>query len=513
MEAIRTLIRGIRYYFKMVHSLPDIHSLPEVVLIYIFQSLNINNRLKACLVCKDWLNIINCRKLLIDIEIKFSKSADEGLRLFSHMKRCFVFFSFRGITIDDSMFEFFKTYCKQFVTLTFINCKLNNIRECKIKQNILHWENLKYLDVQNSVILPLFTVLPNVTDLKLRLNSGLSDYVMSELNKSLQKLEIFCLGCKVCSDEMCKEFYGHEETPLKVALSFASIRELIEKNRATLRCIDFLSARIPPEALITISKIGGLKLRKVLFPFTMPLSCVRTFCENQLSLTSLDMYFLSPDINDTMHVLCRRLHKLEELSIKFNNLINNCIIGIFHLQHLVKLDLSCNGNISELDFREAVSNLRAFNLKHLNLAYTKISDESLFELLNWNRNIRSLSVSGTSISNRTLNMICKNLILLEYLVIGSCEEISDSGLTGEFENYSGSLTPTSLRNLKYLTNLNLSWNSLITNDGCIKAIRFLNLKYLYLNNCACLEVNDDFKIQLRKQNPRLQILETSHAIR
>ncbi|GFR21037.1 hypothetical protein TNCT_568181 [Trichonephila clavata] len=107
-------------------------------------------------------------------------------------------------------------------------------------------------------------------------------------------------------------------------------------------------------------------------------------------------------------------------------------------------------------------------------------------------------------------MICQNLIHLEYLILESCPTISDSGLTGEFEDYSDSITPTPLSNLKYLTELNLTQNNLITNQGCIKAIRLRKLANLSLIACRGLILNNDFEMELKKQNPSLRNFKTGN---
>ncbi|GFQ94896.1 hypothetical protein TNCT_254271 [Trichonephila clavata] len=210
-----------------------------------------------------------------------------------------------------------------------------------------------------------------------------------------------------------------------------------------------------------------------------------------------------PVEDNTVSAVCKCLQHLQELILFNQQKIDKCIIEIFQLQNLVKLDLSYCRNISQFSYQEAVLDLKTVNLKYLILTNATISDADLFKLLKCNQNIRHLEVSSTCISNKTLNMICKNLLLLECLILSSCSEISDSGLTGEFENYFDSLTPTPLSNLKYLTELYLSQNSLITNESCIKAIQFPKLETLFLNNCPGLILSEEFKSKLKMQNPCL----------
>ncbi|GFR25947.1 f-box domain-containing protein [Trichonephila clavata] len=489
----------------------DISSLPEEVLLHILQFLNIRHRLIASLVCKKWLHLINCNQLLCDIKIQFSTKVENTFKSFSHMTREFQWFSFHEIVIENSALEFLKKYSRQFVRLSFIDCAtVHSKNESGFEDQIQNCDNLKFLEIRNSNVIHLFHSLPNVTTLIIHIPSGLTDYVISELNKSLFKLEVLSLGCYVsCEKVVWKRFYVNGETvetnPSDLILSFESVRSFIEKHSNTLKVLDISMLQLLPEAVLIISKIKGLKLKSILFASGLRSKYIQMFCENHSSLTSLDLSSSLYATNETICAVCKCLPNLQEFVIRYNHVIDSCIIEILQLQHLVKLDLSYSVKISELSYREAVSNLKVFKLKYLNLAFSEISDESLFELLRHNLNIRYLNVSRTSISNKTLNMICKNLMVLECLVLDSCKTISDSGLTGEFENYSDYLTPTPLSNLKNLTKLDLSRIPSITNDGCLKAIWFLRLRVLHLLECKSLILQNDIEIQLQKQNPCLRI--------
>ncbi|GFY58643.1 f-box domain-containing protein [Trichonephila inaurata madagascariensis] len=485
----------------------DISSLPPEDVMGILKFLDVPSRLKASLVCKMWFQIINCPQLLCDVKIQFSGEVDEAIKRFSRMTRKFQWFSFIAVKISNPVVEFLKKYSSQFVILSFSDCKvIDGIFKHTLQDKILHCDNLLTLNILNSDITFLFAPLLNLTELNLRLKFTLSDYVISEFSKSLSKLEKLSLGDGVVMEEEAyKRFFFTEvePTPSYNMLTFVFIKMLIEKNRFTLRCIDFTNLQLAADHVITISKIQGLKLTKILFPYKLNSIYVERFCENQLSLVAVDFSTLTHVEDNIVSAVIKCLQNLQEFIIFNMQTIDKCITEIFQLQNLVKLDLSYCFYISQLSYNKAVSGLKTFKLKSLNLAFAKISDDNLFKLLKCNKNIRYLNVSGTCISNKTLNMICNNLILLECLILSSCREISDSGLTGEFESYSDTLTPTRLSNLKYITQLNLNKNS-ITNKGCIKAIRFPKLKTLFLNKCRRLILNQEFIMELKKQNPYLQ---------
>ncbi|GFR27177.1 hypothetical protein TNCT_141651 [Trichonephila clavata] len=486
-----------------------ISSLPPEVLKGMFQFLDVRSRLKAAVVCKTWCQIMDCPQLLCDVKIQFSGEVDETIERFSRMTRHFQWFSFYKVIISSTVAEFLKNHSSQFVILLFRDCEVIDSKfESKLQDKILHCDNLRTLHLLNSNIAFLFVPLLNLTKLELHMYSGLSDYVVSQCTKSLSKLEILSLGDSVVyNEEACKRFNVTEEeieiNPSHTMLSFVCVKMLIEKNRATLREIDFLRLGLLPEDILTISTIEGLELRLVLFPKNFNYTYVERFCENQLSLVTVNLSKSMYVGDNTVSAVIKCLQNLQELILSSKRTIDKCILEIFQLQNLVKLNLYCCYDISQLSYHKAVLNLKTFKLKYLDLSHAKISDDDLFKLLKCNQNIHHLKVSGTCISNKTLNMICKNLIRLEFLTLSSCRAISDSGLTGVFENYSDSLTQTPLSNLKNLTHLNLNKNSLITNEGCIKAIRFPKLKELFLHNCPGLILSEEFKMELREQNPCL----------
>ncbi|GFW61525.1 hypothetical protein TNCV_347731 [Trichonephila clavipes] len=386
---------------------------------------------------------------------------------------------------------------------------LSDEKKLNYRESFLKCDNLKYLETENSDVIALFAFVPNVTTLKIQGFSGLTDYVVSQLNKTLFKLEFFLLSkSRIYSEADHKRIYVLGETletnPSKSVLTFASVKNFIEKRKNTMKELDISTLYLSPEDVLTISNINGLKLENVLFPPDLPSSFIKKFCENQLSLTSLQLTSLLHVTDDTIHALCKCFPILKKLVIKQNCVIDKSIVEIFQLEHLEVLDLENSKAISPLNYLKAVFKLKAFKLKELNLAFAQISDDGLCELLMHNLNIRHLNISHTSVSNETLNMISRKLINLEILELESCREISDPGITGELEYYSDSLTPTPLSNLKKLKKLDISCNSLITNNGCMKAIKLPNLKCLLLVECNNLFFHNDLEIILEKQNPRLR---------
>ncbi|GFR11657.1 f-box domain-containing protein [Trichonephila clavata] len=436
------------------------------------------------------------------------------------MTRHFEWFVFIRIAISDSVVYFLKKYSKLFVRLIFIDCRIQTQkRKSQYRERFLKCDNLKYLETENSDVIALFAFIPNVTTLKIHEFSGLTDYAMCQLNKTLFKLEMFSLSGSIIYNEAHYEKYylnGQtiETNPSKSVLSFAGLKKFIEKHKNTITGLNLSKLKLSSETVVTISNINGLKLKNISFTPDLPSSVIKKFCANQLSLTSLQLTSLCHVTDETVCALCKCLPNLENLYICPNRKIDASIVEIFQLEHLEALFLGHSKAISELNYGQAVFKLKAFKLKDLNLESAQIADYSLCELLKRNLNIRHLNLSHTSVSNETLNMICRNLINLESLSLDTCTRISDPGITGEFQYDFSSLTPTPLSNLKNLRKLDISNNRLITSNGCIKALKFPYLRSLLLQECAFFIYRHHIHRILEKQNPRLiHFIISAHSIK
>ncbi|GFQ81457.1 hypothetical protein TNCT_422241 [Trichonephila clavata] len=487
----------------------DASMLPLVVLKQIFQFLNNSEILTASLVCKGWMNAINFHQLICDFKIQFSGEIDEKVKFLHSMQHQFQLFSFSEVPISDSVVKFLKENSKQFVTLSFHGCRLvRGKSDPRFPDRILECDNLKTLDVESSDVLYLFAAIPNVTNLRL-FYLYLTDYIVSRLKESLSKLEVLSLtGCIASEEKEYKSYYVNEaaiETnPSQIVFTFESVKRLIEKNRISLRSIDFHNVVLSSSTFVAIAEINGLRLSSVVFPKTFNAKYLREFCENQPSLISLNLSFRNRTnkqalYNEAINEVCECLPNLQEFIMRSNDEIDKGIIEVFPLESLTRLDLTKCVNITKPSYRLAVSNLSAYQLEYLDLNSAEINDEDLFKLLVGNRDLRYLDVSRTCISDKTLNTISKNLVLLKYLVLEGCSSISDSGLTG------GPGNPAPLSNLRNLRHLDLRSILSITAAGCLQAIRFPNLECLLIEGCINIIADEHFEVQLRTQNPSVEL--------
>ncbi|GIX99192.1 f-box domain-containing protein [Caerostris darwini] len=491
----------------------NIISLPDEVLIHIFQYLNYHDRLVASAVCKKWLNATNCRFLLSDINCTVPRNPEARKVLF-HMTRRFHNFIFSSAVICDIALEFLKQFKDQFISLQFQNCYVDSQLYMRPGSRVSICENLQKLTVCNSSAFLLIMSFPNLVDLNIQL-STLTEGQIRHLNNASPKLKKLVLNAKVTC--------------------FPALKNFIARCSDTLKVLDIIETCLLPDAVVELSQIQDLKLEKMIVDPSLPVGQITDVFQNQCHLTSLDLSDLrdtSTVTDEIVRIICHNLRDLEDLILTYLERIDESVVEIFQLEKLRKLNLSFCAKISLSSFCNAIDHMKLSKLEYLNLGCTLIGDQPLVKILIQNKNINYLDLTFTCISDTILKVIWKNLTKLTHLKIPYCSGLSDSGLIEEIK-YNAAIGKAgiddamnvdkemkdneaskhnagvcaSLSNLKNLRVLDMSRNSNITWIGCLKSIKFQHLETLYLKDCQQLKTDSPFVDQLRKQNPSLKELE------
>ncbi|GIX98918.1 f-box domain-containing protein [Caerostris extrusa] len=516
----------------------NIYSLPEEVLIHVFQYLDVPDRLVAGLVCKKWLCATDCRRLMNEVTCDVPPDAPSRKALLFGMSRQFHHFRFSTGVVDDIVVRFLKEFREQLFSLTFLSCPLDagippsSIPELKIPS----CDHLQFLSIQDCDVLCLFTELPSLTYLRLYSLPCLTDRLVRDLNRTMPHLRTFKLMAEVtCDSRVYKRYYyKREETfataPSDIIFSFPALKDFLRRRGATLRCLDVTKTDLPPRAVVELSRIRGLRLEKVLFNPDLSANRIVDFCHAQRHLNFLDLSKILSVSDESVRSICDLLKDLRDLTITFKHRVNESVRDIFQLQGLRRLNLNFCAKISRSSFREAVSATRITGLEHLNLGFTSIDNDTLCTLLRQNGNITHLDLTYTRVSDASLGVVCSSLTRLRCLIIAYCSRITDCGLTGEAEcdapmdeadasaaaeamdvDVDGpsdnpravDVDPcASLSNLKELESLDIRENSQITMNGCVKAIRFRHLTKLRLDDR--FKFDESFAAKMREQNPALR---------
>ncbi|GIZ01861.1 f-box domain-containing protein [Caerostris extrusa] len=421
----------------------DLHilHLPNEILVHIFKNLDGYTKLKCCLVCKRWLNVINGRSLLHDIV--FRVNGKDASKILSCLTRQFVRIRFVRVSINDDILEFLNQFQNKFIALYFSDCSVDVDRfDRNPKDRIPCCDNLLYLTMTGADAFLFFASLPKLKALHFDCRYVLRYRDLCEMEATMPSLEELNLGGVVCNPHVYRSMYRGgkrvEEQPSDRILSFPAIKNFIANRRGTLIRLSVGKTDLPPEALIEISEISDLKLMRMVFnsyflPHLGTSPNLEEFCRNQRHLMHVNLKQLSRLTDHGLISVCHNLQNLQYLELSSRHLIDRGIVEVFKLEKLRSLCMpNCIG-ISPSTFHEAVFQTGMTRLVCLDLQETLISDADLRTLLLGNENIEYLYVSGTRVSDATLWEISRHLTKLIILNLSECPGISDVGLTGEVE--------------------------------------------------------------------------------
>lgn len=466
-----------------------------------------SDKLKVCLVCKKWFNIVDSKYLLRNIIVQFDVSNEIPE---ANMSRKFLNYSFKTILIDDMHYEFLRCISSVIEYISFENCIVRDIKR-QISFSDISFENLKVLKVINCDFWILFANSPNLTELHLSGNSIITDDGLAILQRSMKKLRTLSLYCFVnCDPKTYKRFYpqssSYEKNPSSYILSLPALKSFISERVNTLKELN-LYFNIDSHALEEISNIEKLCLQKISLENSH--NCIKglvTLFKKQQSLRSLNLNGIMGLNRDILKALCKLLPNIEEVYICNGSFTDDSFSYVFRLKKLKKLNIGKN-YASELGFCSAIENFEPVHLQYLDVSGITVTNIDL--LIHKCKNLVQLNLSHCIVSDELLLFISENLINLQDLSLKKTD-ITDYGLTGiaklrPNENEIQEVDQNShkpLSNLKGLKKLQLSYCEKITDCGITVAIRFQHLEYLDLDGCHIMSYHT--VETLLQENPNLR---------
>ncbi|CAL7943106.1 unnamed protein product [Xylocopa violacea] len=557
----------------------DNFQLPVDVIIHILSYLSMSDRMSARLVNRTWHEASLATEFIDQEKLVLGRpradNLNKVLEVLQHSTRPFYHFTFREVELKSNMpiwdqygphmrslvllccdlsektlVEIFK-YCKSLKVL-----HINACRECLMSGRLLEDEN----DIKELV-----QTFKHVQELSLGYNRFLSDALFNRLVAICPNLESLSLmGCQIsfhCG--LYKKFYPRGITLSDASnsvLTFLNILQYLKQQAARLKHLNFGYTLMDGTALATLSAMEDLRLESLMLQgcYQLTIEGFGGLTQHQTCLKVLDLSFCFRISDVSLLHICKNLTRLETLRIKKCRAVTN--IGIKYiklLKNLKELDISEDQRVSGdcityglcSDTVNLVSptknhiteeTMRKENMRILSANVVYLHEESIESISKSFPNLRQLELSLCyhGVTNKTIQMIFKELVHLQILKISHCVEVSDAGLTESrlrislrskaeeeivrdadrkrevmhlCENVSEPLSTFSgfsLIRLKCLQELDLSVCG-ITDVSLKHAFAFLELRILNLSQCQQItHIGLDY---LSKNNPAIEYLNLNYC--
>ncbi|XP_074644980.1 uncharacterized protein LOC141901562 [Tubulanus polymorphus] len=455
--------------------------------------------------------------------------------------------SFEGTDITERTFVSFLSRCYNLESLDLNGCNtlfmsgnvlernadLQALRSSLQKLRELNLSSLRH--ITDATFNRLVTVVPNLESLNLS-----SCHVTFRTTNSYN-------DSRVCADN--------------TQFSFANILQFVRSQSKRLTSLDLSKTNVNDDALSSIAKCDGLKLKSLKLHCCREISENSVFdvCKNQTELTTLDISRCTGIGNTVIQTIARYLRDLRTLDIRQCQYISHGIESIAKISSLRDLDIASttftSGAIEKVLSSPALSNLTRLCIG----ASAVVTDKAVHSICTNLGKIRYLDVNSCSnISDSSLHAISEHLVDLRYLDISWCKKVTDLGLLGlaegsdcpkDQDDHTGcrcvrdhnmstmfrkplpisSITISSyeaveklktdrtqtdkiytLANLVNMETLKMKSLPNISDIGVTQAMKFSDLKYVDLSMCK--RITDDSLVSLASNNRRLEKILISNCV-
>nr|XP_012148962.1 PREDICTED: F-box/LRR-repeat protein 4 isoform X2 [Megachile rotundata]XP_012148963.1 PREDICTED: F-box/LRR-repeat protein 4 isoform X2 [Megachile rotundata] len=339
--------------------------------------------------------------------------------------------------------------------------RIHACRECLMSGRLLEDEN----DVKE-----LSETFKNLQELSLGYNRELSDALFNRLVATCPNIESLSLmGCQIsfhCG--LYKKFYPQNMLPdaSQSVLTFLNVLHYIRQQAYKLQRLSLGFTLIDGTALATLSALEGLKLESLMLQgcYQLTVQGIKGLTQYQTYLKVLDISFCVRITDASLLHICNNLTKLETLRIKRCRAVTDSGVNYIRLlKNLKELDISENElltgncitygicyNSNDEDILERVPDAEANNssenvkfdavektvqkktLQMFSANALNLHEESIECISKCFPNLKLLELNYcfSGVTNKTIQMIFKELVHLQTLKISHCNKVSDAGLMG-----------------------------------------------------------------------------------
>ncbi|CAG4989828.1 unnamed protein product [Colias eurytheme] len=429
--------------------------LPYEVLVYIFKYLPKSDRKAASETCNAWYLAANDyyflkKKVVILYKVDLNCETSP-LEIFENSEIVYSNFLFKEVEISNKLNSFWDKNGENIRCLTLQNC---DVRELVFVNILQKCTNLETLNIENCKDLFMSGCLlegktdglvtdslKNLKCLSLSGNQYLTDALFSRFVKTAPYLEE--LNLSACSLQfhlgLVKRFYppGSNifENPSESVLTFYFVLQYLVTRVKNIKRLLFSKTLIDGAALKLLSETEHLRLE-----YLQVYSCDQLTNTGILSLTAHQIYLKDLDIglcsrvtDQSLVYICSNLTNLESLNIRRCRAVTDTgIAELQKLKNLKKINISQCELISKDGIKNGICLEPNHALEELDVNSLNLDQDGLIMISENLPNLKYLDISYcfNGVTDKSIQVIFKNQILLHTLKLSHCDKVSDAGLTG-----------------------------------------------------------------------------------